>query len=152
MTAQHTPTEPPAISGHHGSAPSGISDFDPENSVNHIACATERALELLGDRYSLLIIAALKTHHKLRFVELENAIGGISPRTLSARLKHLERYGLLFREQFPTIPPRVEYSLTHIGESLGQVLTPLQDWADEWFPYEDTTTSTALPARELATV
>jgi DNA-binding HxlR family transcriptional regulator len=108
---------------------------DLSDMITQIESPIERGLELLGDRYSLLIIAAIIQFEKLRFVELEQQITGISPRTLSARLKHLERYGLIQRQQFPTIPPKVEYSLTETGRSLQPVLSALQVWSNRWFPY-----------------
>lgn len=96
----------------------------------------ERAMELVGDKYSFQIIHVLYQFDRQRFVELEGQINGISPRTLSARLKHLERYGLVNRQQFPTIPPRVEYSLTEAGKAMAPVLTELQVWVNRWYAYQ----------------
>lgn len=96
----------------------------------------ERAMELIGDKYSFQIIYLLYQKNCLRFVELEEQITGISPRTLSARLKHLEKYGLIHRQQFATIPPRVEYELTDKGQDLAATLNALEIWADRWFPYK----------------
>ena len=123
---------------------------DLSDMITQIESPIERGLELLGDRYSLLIIAALIQFEKLRFVELEQQITGISPRTLSARLKHLERYGLLQRQQFPTIPPKVEYSLTETGRSLQPVLSALQVWSNRWFPYSPEEAKPVVPS-ELVT-
>jgi DNA-binding HxlR family transcriptional regulator len=118
--------------------------------ISHIESPIERALELLGDRYSLLIISALIQFEKLRFVELEQQITGISPRTLSARLKHLERHGMIQRQQFPTIPPKVEYSLTDTGRSLNAVLNELQTWANHWYPHTPASTAADLNQPEQA--
>ena len=96
----------------------------------------ERAMELIGDKYSFQIIYLLYQKNCLRFVELEDQITGISPRTLSARLKHLEKYGLINRQQYATIPPRVEYELTDKGQDLAATLNALEIWADRWFPYK----------------
>ncbi len=95
----------------------------------------ERAMELIGDKYSFQIIYLLYQKDCQRFVEIEEQINGISPRTLSARLKHLEKYGLISRQQYPTIPPRVEYELTDKGQDLAATLNALEIWADKWFPY-----------------
>ncbi len=103
--------------------------------IHGLESPIERAMELVGDKYSLLIIHILYQFEKQRFVELEDQINGISPRTLSARLKHLERYGLVSRHQFPTIPPRVEYTLTEKGVDLANTLNELTVWANKWFPY-----------------
>ena len=106
------------------------------DQIHSIESPIERAIELIGDKYSILIISILYQFEKQRFVELEEQINGISPRTLSARLKHLERYGLLSRHQFPTIPPRVEYALTEKGQDLANTLHELTQWSNRWFPYK----------------
>jgi DNA-binding HxlR family transcriptional regulator len=80
------------------------------------------------------MIHLLMTRKVLRFVELEQEIVGISPRTLSARLKHLEKMRLIDRQQFPTIPPKVEYRLTESGADLAQTLTALENWVERWYP------------------
>ena len=100
-----------------------------------VASPIERAMELIGDKYSFQIIYLLYQKDCQRFVEIEEQINGISPRTLSARLKHLEKYGLITRQQYPTIPPRVEYELTDKGQDLAATLNALEIWANKWFPY-----------------
>lgn len=95
----------------------------------------ERAMELIGDKYSFQIIHILNQFERQRFVELEQQIPGISPRTLSARLKHLEKFRLINRHQFPTIPPRVDYELTERGRDLAATLETLETWVNRWFPY-----------------
>jgi DNA-binding HxlR family transcriptional regulator len=106
------------------------------DSLHRLESPIERAMELIGDKYSFQIIHILYQFERQRFVELEGQINGISPRTLSARLKHLERYNLIERHQFPTIPPRVEYTLTEKGQDLAGVLNELQVWTNKWFPYK----------------
>ncbi|MGE0200113.1 MAG: winged helix-turn-helix transcriptional regulator [Candidatus Melainabacteria bacterium] len=100
----------------------------PEKATPSLA----RALELIGDKYSLQIIHVLYQMNCQRFVELEHQVEGISPRTLSARLKHLEQHGLITRQQFPTIPPRVDYDLTDKGRDLASTLIAMERWADKW--------------------
>ena len=94
-----------------------------------------RAMELIGDKYSFQIVYLLYQSERRRFVEIENQIKGISPRTLSARLKHLEKYGLINRYQYPTIPPKVEYALTEQGKDLADTLKAIEMWANRWYPY-----------------
>lgn len=96
----------------------------------------ERAMELIGDKYAFQIIHLLYQLNRQRFVELEQRIPGISPRTLSARLKHLEKFRLINRHQYPTIPPKVEYELTERGLDLATTLTALEGWVDRWYPYQ----------------
>lgn len=93
-----------------------------------------RAMELVGDKYSLQIIHILYQLDRQRFVEIEHQVQGISPRTLSARLKHLEKFSLITRHQYPTIPPKVEYELTDKGRDLATTLNALETWANRWFP------------------
>lgn len=106
------------------------------DEIHQLESPVERAMALVGDKYSFQIIQLLCQAGRLRFVELENQVTGISPRTLSARLKHLERYGLISRHQFPTIPPRVEYELTEKGAAMRGILNAIEDWADTWFPHQ----------------
>ena len=96
----------------------------------------ERAMELIGDKYSFQIVHILNEFGRQRFVELEQQIPGISPRTLSARLKHLEKFRLIDRHQYPTIPPKVEYVLTDRGRDLAETLQSLETWVNRWFPYQ----------------
>ncbi len=112
------------------------------DSLHSVESPVERAMELIGDKYSFQIIHILYQFERQRFVELESQITGISPRTLSARLKHLDRYGLIHRDQYPTIPPRVEYTLTEKGRDLAGVLQELEVWTNKWFPYQPATATT----------
>jgi len=113
------------------------------DDIHQLESPVERAMALVGDKYSFQIIQILSQFGRQRFVELESQVSGISPRTLSARLKHLERYGLINRHQFPTIPPRVEYVLTEKGEAMKPILDALESWANGWFPYTPVTTKSS---------
>src|SRR5207248_668600 len=73
-------------------------------------CPMANAARLLGDRWTLVILRDL-ANRPMRFSELENSSGGISPRTLADRLRQMESQGLVTRESFREIPPRVQYSL-----------------------------------------
>lgn len=85
-------------------------------------------LTRVGDRWSVLVIISISEYGTLRFNELKRNLG-ISQRMLSLTLKKLERDGLLNRKQYPTIPPKVEYSLTQMGESFRQPVSVLGIWA-----------------------
>jgi DNA-binding HxlR family transcriptional regulator len=85
-------------------------------------------LSRVGDRWSVLVIISLARYETLRFNELKRNLG-ISQRMLSLTLKQLERDGLVNRAYHPTIPPRVEYSLTELGQSFREPLWSLGHWA-----------------------
>jgi len=114
------------------------------DDIHQMESPIERAMALVGDKYSFQIIHILNQFGRQRFVELEAQVTGISPRTLSARLKHLERYGLISRHQFPTIPPKVEYMLTEKGEAMQPILEALVSWANSAYPY--------MPSRATSTM
>lgn len=86
-------------------------------------------LDLVGDKWSLYIIASLKDG-PVRFNELRRRIEGISQRMLTITLRGLERDGLVKRTLFPTIPPRVDYELTDVGRSLLEPVMALTLWAN----------------------
>ena len=93
----------------------------------------ERINEVLarvGDRWSVLAIISLSEYGTLRFNELKRNLG-ISQRMLSLTLKKLERDGLVSRTYHPTIPPKVEYKLTRMGESFREPVSALGHWALE---------------------
>ena len=92
--------------------------------------ATAEILARIGDKWSALIIAALASGEPVRYNELHRRVDSISQRMLTLTLKGLEQDGLITREQFPTIPPRVEYRLTALGTSLLIPLRGLLEWAD----------------------
>lgn len=84
----------------------------------------------VGDRWSVLVVIALARYGTLRFNELKKTLG-ISQRMLSLTLKQLERDGLVSRTYHPTIPPRVEYTLTDMGQSFREPVSALGQWAME---------------------
>lgn len=85
-------------------------------------------LSRVGDRWSLLVIVSLAQYGTLRFNELKRNLG-ISQRMLSLTLKALERDGLVSRTYHPTIPPKVEYTLTELGHSFREPVSVLGRWA-----------------------
>ncbi len=90
--------------------------------------AVSSVLQRVGDKWTVLVVSKLGDG-RLRFSELREAVGGISQKMLTATLRGLERDGFIVREQFPTIPPRVEYELTDLGRELLEPVTALAEWA-----------------------
>lgn len=97
-----------------------------------ISLPIDNALSVMGDKYTLGIVERLYQHNALRFLALEKGIPGISPRTLSMRLKALEEAGLIERHAYAEKPPKVEYNLTEKGIALAHATQPLNRWAQEW--------------------
>lgn len=91
----------------------------------------ESAFKILGKRWNGLIIRML-AQQPLRFGELDQAIPDLSARMLAARLKELEKEGLILRSVFPEVPVRIEYSLSEQGSELEEALDSVQIWADKW--------------------
>jgi DNA-binding HxlR family transcriptional regulator len=92
--------------------------------------AVRELLTKIGDKWTIFIILSLDLlGGRARFSELERAVPGISQRMLSLTLKNLERDGLVIRELFPEVPPRVEYEITDLGKSLLRPTQGLVDWA-----------------------
>ena len=92
-------------------------------------CPLEGVIDVISKKWALLIINAIGNHGKLRFNNLMQELGNISPKTLSDTLKELQTEGILKRESFAEIPPRVEYSLTRDGAELRKSIIPLLKWA-----------------------
>lgn len=95
--------------------------------------AVRELLTKVGDKWSIFILLTLEKMpgHRARFSELERAIPGISQRMLTLTLRSLTRDGLLKRELFPEVPPRVEYEITVLGKTLFTPLQGLVDWVTE---------------------
>ena len=94
-------------------------------------CTPVRAiLKRVGDKWSILIVMLLSDGPK-RFTELKRSVDGISQRMLTLTLRNLERDGLISRTVTPSIPPRVDYELTSLGQSLKQPVIALGQWAQE---------------------
>lgn len=93
-------------------------------------CPVRDVIDYIGDRWSLLALLAL-AGGTLRFTEVKRAIGDISQRMLAQTLRSLERDGYVTRTVHPTVPPKVEYTLTDLGRSLLGKVKPLIAWADE---------------------
>ena len=101
---------------------------------NRDDCPITEILYRIGDKWSMLTVITLSDHGTLRFNELHQLIGTISQRMLTVTLKTLEADGLVLRKLYPQIPPKVEYTLTSLGESLVGPLMVLYDWANISMP------------------
>lgn len=94
-------------------------------------CPVCRTAEVVCGKWTMLIIRDL-AQDASRFCELERSLEGISPRTLSLRLRALEEEGILRRETFPEVPPRVEYALTEKGEALVPIVEAMREYGTTW--------------------
>lgn len=95
------------------------------------ACPVETTLTLISDKWKVLIIRDLLPGTK-RFGELKKSIGSVSQKVLTSQLRQMEKSGLLIRTVFPEVPPRVEYTLTELGQSLKPVLDAMWNWGEEY--------------------
>jgi DNA-binding HxlR family transcriptional regulator len=94
-------------------------------------CPVCRTADIVCGKWTLLIIRDL-AEGRSRFCELERSLEGISPRTLSLRLRALEEEGVLERRTFPEVPPRVEYALTEKGRALVPIVESMRTYGNEW--------------------
>ena len=92
-------------------------------------CPTRMVLDRIADKWTVLVVGALQGKTK-RFGELKKAVDGISQKMLTKTLRGMERDGLIKRKAYPTIPPKVEYSLTPLGVTLVDLLQNIQFWAE----------------------
>lgn len=96
-------------------------------------CPVARTAEIVSGKWTLLIIRDLATGTK-RFSELERSLHGISPKTLSERLSTLEAEGILRRQMYAEVPPKVEYTLTPKGLALVSVIESMREFGNRWLP------------------
>ena len=94
-------------------------------------CPVEAALDMIGGKWKTMIVALL-LNKTMRFNELQRSLKTITHRVLTAQLKDLEECGLVHREVFPEVPPRVEYSLTDLGKTLQPVIEQLKSWGERY--------------------
>ncbi|WP_245589875.1 winged helix-turn-helix transcriptional regulator [Caldanaerobius polysaccharolyticus] len=108
-----------------------MQDYYEKMECPDVECSIEKAMSILEGKWTFLIIKNL-FDGKMRFGELKKSLGGISPKTLSQRLKELEQKGIIKRTAYPTIPPTVEYSLTEKGRSLKPIIIEMKLWGARW--------------------
>jgi DNA-binding HxlR family transcriptional regulator len=90
-------------------------------------CPVERTLEVIGGRWKVLILRELFPGVK-RFGQLHRALHGITQKMLTQQLREMEEDGIIHREVYLQVPPKVEYSLTHLGESLKPIIDAMHEW------------------------
>lgn len=106
--AEHNPKEPPANS--------------------NVYCQKEASLQFIGGKWKLLILSYLGKAEAIRFMELKHRIPQITKKMLTTKLRELEEDGIIHREVYPVIPPKVEYSLNEKGKSLMPIIQSFEDW------------------------
>jgi DNA-binding HxlR family transcriptional regulator len=94
-------------------------------------CPVARTLDLIGERWTILLMRDLLLRGPRRFQHFQDSLPGVAPNTLSARLKAMEDRGLVRRVLYNERPPRVEYVLTDLGKSLGPVVKAMRDWGNK---------------------
>ena len=109
-----------------------MTDVPLEVGKQDVSCPVLDIWEILGRRWSLLILKNLSTKETIRFNELKRALSGISSTVLSERLRELEREGLVSKKIYPEVPPRVEYSLTPQAKELEVIIKELGRWVSRW--------------------
>lgn len=92
-------------------------------------CPTRQVLNRIADKWTVLVVTALESETK-RFSVLQREVGGVSQKMLTQTLRGLERDGLIKRTIYPTVPPKVEYSLTPLGQTLVLMLDAIRTWSE----------------------
>ena len=108
-------------------------------------CPVGCCAEIISGKWTLLVIRDLAESNR-RFCELERSLAGISPRTLSLRLRALEECEIVERHTYPEVPPRVEYALTEKGEALLPIIESMRDYGEMWLGAECATEPAAVAA------
>lgn len=93
-----------------------------------LRCPIARTLDLIGERWTLLMLRDLFVHGERRFQDFQSSLEGISPTTLTQRLRQLEEAKIVARRAHAESPPRVTYSLTPKGRELGPIIRSLREW------------------------
>ena len=93
------------------------------------ACPVETTLKIIGDKWKVLILRDLFTGTK-RFNELKRSLKDVTQKMLTQQLRELENDGIIHREVYPVVPPKVEYSLTELGNTLKPVIDSMYDWGN----------------------
>lgn len=111
-------------------------------------CGSRQVLDLIADRWSMLLIYALGRQVR-RHGELKRIVGGISQKMLTQTLRALERDGLVTRSVYDVLPPRVEYSLTPLGQTLLEPLRAICRWAENHLPQVNTARAASARRQDM---
>lgn len=106
-------------------------DPEPRSSREFEPCEVTPVIDMVFSRWTTPILRALHREGPLRFNEIRDGLGSITPKVLTQRLRQLERDGLITRMQYAEVPPRVEYDITELGVSLGPAFDFLGSWAGQ---------------------
>src|SRR5215212_10532201 len=109
-------------------------------------CPVCRTADIVCGKWTLLIVRDL-AEGRSRFCELERSLGGISPRTLSLRLRALEEEGIVHRTTYPEVPPRVEYALTEKGLALVPIIDSMRVYGSDWLGAEGSCAEVSMEDR-----
>lgn len=109
------------------------------DTTQTLGCPVARTAQIIGNKWTPLIVRDLAQGQR-RFSELERSLHGISPKTLSERLKRLEEAQVIERHCYAEVPPRVEYSLTEKGYALLPVIDSMRDFGNRWLSPDDCAT------------
>jgi DNA-binding HxlR family transcriptional regulator len=115
--------------------------------ITHVSdptCPVCATADIICGKWTILVIRDL-AEGRSRFCELERSLSGISPRTLSLRLRALEEQGIVERHTYPEVPPRVEYSLTEKGEALVPLIEDMRRYGREYLGVDDCAVTPAEP-------
>jgi DNA-binding HxlR family transcriptional regulator len=112
-------------------------------------CPIFRTAEIVCGKWTLLLVRDLAAG-RTRFCELERSLAGISPRTLSLRLRGLEEEGIIERHTYPEVPPRVEYALTEKGRDLLPLIADMRTYGSRWLCHDEADEAPAESATEAA--
>ena len=118
-------------------------------SERNANCPVCRTAEIVCSKWTMLIIRDLAEGHS-RFCELERSLEGISPRTLSLRLRALEEEGVVERRTYPEVPPRVEYALTDKGRALAPLIEDMRRYGMKWLNADGACAEAGAPERAVA--
>ena len=109
----------------------------PDDRKNKVSCSNyhceiELTLELIGGKWKALILWNLHLHETIRYSEFKQYMPNITQKMLTQQLKELEKYGLVSKEIYPSVPPMVEYSLTDIAKELMPIMDQMDDWGKKY--------------------
>lgn len=128
MENPSSPAHSPELSPTHTAITHDVEDL-PADILNK-NCPSRTVLRHLTDRWTPMIVTVLSSGDPVRFKDIKTAVQGISPKVLTETLRSMERDGLVHREVTASIPPRVDYSLTDLGNTIIAPLAALREWAE----------------------
>jgi len=109
----------------------------PQESKLIDTCPIQGVIDIVSKKWALLIVACLGNSAKMRYNQIFNELKGISPKTLADTLKDLSAAGIISRQTYNEIPPKVEYSLTKDGRELRDAVLPMIEWAVDRSSHKD---------------